>query len=1180
MSDSRVQRKTETTPTNDRPKVVQSSKKNVLNSYRSYTYNFTLAALRKEVVNNPDLYRQSALDFIILKSGGKGTQGISTDVSSVDRVTGQEEYEVEETEDVPIREGGRITGYNKEKVRKKRKRDVFSKDDITGKELVKSFNEKSPGRFDLYIDNVEIETTMAFSQEGGTTLPTAFRFRVFEPYSINGFIEALHVSAVAAGYPNYTEASFILKMDFIGYPDNDTVSFQSPKIIENTTRYFPIKFTGIDVEIGERGTRYSCSAIPYSDSAFGQANKLKRPITMAGNTVEEVLKNFVSNLNEQIKNDENLAKVGAKDFDEYEILFPLREDGFNRNVTNEIGKSNITSILKTNSIYKFPDPGRSQPSQTPRQSDAAPDEIKLHPNSGTPPQIQFSDGQNINEIIAAVIRDSEYVKNILREKKIDSNGFIDYFMIKADVTNKETIDPVSRKPFQIYTYNVLPYKIHFTRIPSLQGQKFDASDITSLSLREYNYIYTGKNVDVINFKLSFNKLFFEAIPVAMGNNDQPGARDSVAQPNDVRERLKGTDMVNETTDQNGSPTQRSVSQSVIMNGANAGQMSNDPYYTLARNMHNAIIDSKASMVTGEIEIIGDPFFLVTGGIGNYNPKPGELSGTTTDGEADHMQGEVLITINFRNPVDINPLQKGGLLYFETEKLPFSGVYRVIRVHNTFNDGFFKQRLEIVRYPGQIIGKTKETVLADATSEEPKPGAQVVQSTTLGENRGGTAISTVNAATALGRGLPSSGLPGFLSNFIGQQGGLGGVGNLLNQFSGIAAKGLGALGSANSVLGANNPINLDQLSAGIRMKTSGLFDAVSAGLGNAAALVKSSAAINSVLPTNSSAETLADNIVKQQNAIANQIGVEGSGIGEGAKYSVNVLTSSDGNPVVTSDGTPVSVGNSSSLNLDVKSTDLKASVGLSSVAGVASGLLPTDISAVKSLGANVSGLISSVGGKIQGLTSGVPSDPNAIAAKFGINPSQLSGLSDNMRSKVLNDLTDLSKKIPKDANLDLATSRGLMLKYVPKDKLQNLPATAPYRTAPPPEYDEKYLQELASQGSQKLANAFGVSNPSSLNDDLKESSAFQNLASMSSLLPDGLKAGLGDTNALDVNAIRNKLTGASNLINTVSPIEGSVESNLKSIQNKIGNSFQTTNLATSVVTKFNQGPSPLDKLLNT
>lgn len=1146
-------------PKPTKEKIAQSEKSNVLNKYRSSTYNFTLSALRKDVVNEPTKYRDTILDLIILKSGGKGTQGLSTNVTPIDRIS--------ETEFTRRDRGGNEI---KEKIK-------TTTEDFSGKDLVASFNKNSPGRFDMFIEGVEIDTLMTFSKESGSTMPTSVKFKVLEPYSINGFIEALHVSAVAAGYPNYTEASYLLKMEFVGYPDDDVQSFKGPRVVENSTRYFPIKFTGIEVEVGERGTSYRCSAIPWNDIAFGQANVLKRPITMAGKSVADILKNFAKNLNEQIVDDDKKSKTSenSKNHDEYEIAFPIRgETGFDYTRTNEIGGSNLETILRNNAIFKFPDPGKPQQTQTPQQKDAAPEEVKLHPAAGTPPQIQFAENQQINEIISAVIRDSEYVKDILNKKKIDPNGFIDYFAIKADVTNKSEIDAVSRKPFQKFRYSVIPYKVHFTKIPSLASQKYNADGITRLSLREYNYIYTGNNIDILNFKLNFNSLFFEAIPAALSNNDQPGSRDSAGQPNDNSSQLTGDDIKNQQTDQNPSGSLKQVALPVVMDGANAGQRSDDPYFNLARNMHSAIIDSKASMIKGEIEILGDPLYLVTGGIGNYDTTPSGIQGLTTDGEADHLQGEVLIAINFRNPIDIQPLNKGGTFYFESEKLPFSGVYRVLKVRNTFNDGVFKQRLDIVRYPGQIIGKTKETLIADKNKDSPKPGAQQLQSTTVGVNQGGTPISEANATDLIMRGLPSSGLPGVLSNFTGAIGGLGGQAtSLLNQVSGAVSRGLNSLAGANSVFGGSIPGGVDQLASGIRLKASGLIDSVRSG---AASVVQAGKTLESSFSINGAAGSLASDITNRATAASNLISVKGSGIGEGASILIDKSVSVISNQIGT---LPV-------IATDLIKTTAQLPTDITLITGKVKDLSSSALSSVSALGqSDASKIISNVGNKITSLTSGTPTDPTAIAAKFGINASQLSGLGGDLQSKVLSQLGSLSKNIPEDTDLSIATAKGLSLNYVPSDKIKNIPATTSYLTAPKPEVDQKFLAEITKTGGpQALANAFGVSDVKNISADLLPTESVRSLLTqVSGGIKNPLSSLSSNLNLSDINTLGSKLTGATDLLNSVSPSIGSIESNLTSVAAKVGNaSSEIRNLSSSVSGKFGSitaGTSPLDKLFN-
>ncbi len=1167
MKDPQVDRKTSDAKEvqNKKTNVIQSEKVNVLHGYRSYTYNFTLAGLRKEYINDPSLYINKPLEFIVLKSGGKGITGLSTDVSGVSRKVGEQVTQVD-------------AGFDQGTV--EIKKGIFKEDKAGDSDLVRGFNQNSPGRFDMFIDSVEIETIMAFTEDGGTTLPTSIKFNVLEPYSINGFIEALHVAAVASGYASYVDASFLLKMEFIGYEDSESIT--DPRIVENSTRYFPIKFAGIEVETGEKGTSYRCAAIPWNDIAFGQANKLKRSCKMEGNYIKDILKDLVEKINSQIRQDDQKTKQGTNvtDTDTYEIAFPVRtEDGFNYDKVNLIGESKLESIMRNSSIFKFEDPGKEKQTQSPQANDSDPERLKLHPNSGTPPVIQFSEGRQISEIITAVIRDSNYVRNILDNLKIDSNGFIDYFAIKAEVFNKGTLDPVSRKPYQRYRYSVIPYKVHFTKIPGLGSQKYNSTPISKLSVREYNYIYTGKNVDVLNFKLNFDTLFFEGIPVAMANNDQPGAINSAGQSKTSEIEIKDDDIRNQQTDEIPVGQQLPMPVQLTPQEGSGSQPSTDPYFRLARNLHDAIVDSKTSLVKGEIEIIGDPLYLVTGGIGNFNPVPGDVSGITDRGEADYLAGQVLITINFRNPIDIQPLELGGMYYFETEKLPFSGVYQVLKTSAVFNNGEFKQRLDIIRFPGQIIGKTRETVPAEKFIVKPDPNKDQSQSTTQGVNQGGAAISDGTAVSLLNRGLPSPGLPGILSNFVGATGGLGGLAsNLLNQVSGAVSRGLNLLSGSNSVFGGSIPGGINQLASGLRMQSSGLISSLQSNLSNASSLLQASNTLQNGFGISNVTESLASDIVDRKKSVLDRLSVAGSGIGEGASTLVNRVGSID-------QATGI-IGNYGKSIVNVAETSLIPG-GNFSLSDAQSGNLGfSQIATVASLGSSgASKLISSVGDKSFGLNSSLPNDPTAIAAKFGINPSQLSGLSGELQSKVLDQLNVISDKIPDNVDLSNAAARGLSLEVIPIDKLQNIPATAPYLSAPKPEVDRQFLNELAKTGGpQALANAFGVSDVGKISGELLPAGQLNSLLSESKgLTLNALSNLTGNVNLPDVTALGGKLSGAKNLINSVSPNLGSLESNLSSVASTVGDSSSLVrNLSNSVTTKFGSnsiGQSPLNKLIS-
>ena len=92
--------------------------------------------------------------------------------------------------------------------------------------------------------------------------------------------------------------------------------------------------------------------------------------------------------------------------------------------------------------------------------------------------------------------------------------------------------------------------------------------------------------------------------------------------------------------------------------------------------------------------------LAGAGAGNWNPKP-STRGKTLSGEINHIYAAVLITINFRNPEDINSFEDGGMMKFDSNRVPFSGVYQVTTVVSTFK--VFRKTFARIKRPCKLVG---------------------------------------------------------------------------------------------------------------------------------------------------------------------------------------------------------------------------------------------------------------------------------------------------------------------------------------------------------------------------------------------------------------------------------------------------------------------------------------------
>lgn len=1068
----------------------KATESNILNSYRSVTYNFTLAALKKSAVKDPEAWADSERELTILKSGGKGYTGFGNNV-----------------------QGTRVNVTDPENNTTRTELDT-----TTGRDLVEGFNKESPGRFDMFIENVELETLMTFDKQANNTLPTKISFEVTEPFSVNGFIEALHVGAVAAGYVNYTQASYILKMEFVGYPDN--VNLPTPELVPQSTRYFVFGFTSMEVDITERGTRYKCTGVPFNEKAFGQPNNLVKPIKMTGSTVGEILDNFMAELNKQVKANTDATNIGANDYDEYEVKFPIWDesqgwvDGEKGSRRNQIANEKITELYKDNILYNMSDPGRAAANaykaslenrQSPSQQISQPEAVKYEPNKTV---VQFAEKTMINDAITAVIRDSEFTRKILKEAKInEETGMVKYFMVRMEVVNKDTtrINELSKKPAQKYTFVITEYETHYTRLGSaFSSTRVDEKKIKKLALREYNYIYTGQNVDILNFKLNFNTLFFEALPAAMGSKNTPSAKVGAGSNNDPNIKVKSCITVDEMTrnEIGDAPVKVNPDGTSVVrpNQPNAGQTLNSPYDVLAKNMHEAITDSKASMLVGEIEIAGDPFYLVTGGIGNYNPKPSER-GKSATGEAMFLFGDVLININFRNPIDIRSAEEGGTMFFDAKRAPFSGVYRVTKAVSTFRDGQFKQKLEILRIPGQIIDEEVEECNPSRNGilkPVPAPQNAIIPDTTRGapSQQQRPTEPVLQQLAAENVSVSQSAIPNS-----GQLGG--------NPVPQVDTRTYGLVNRAGKLVSNSNPIGkpITDLAQSRRLDINGLFPS---GVLSQPALV--SAAVSIISKDRSLkqvASVMAGGIIKDSIINAGKIYNKGSGIGEGATLSIPKLDTL-GNSLPSVEG------------LIGQTSDTLKKFG--------SGIVDNISAIPKNIGEAVSG----IGNKVSGLLDSAK-DPGAIGAKLGIDIGQVSGLGGNLSSNLFNKVKEFQNTKPGNLDVQKALDQGVLLDFLPKDAIKNLPPMQPFTTAPIPisPADERYINnQVASKGPNAIGDLFGVSNinkisENSISPDIVKSALDNAPASTFNPL-----ANLKQFNPTDATSLSNKFTSAKGQISNL------------------------------------------------
>lgn len=1161
-------------------KYAPALEKNILNNYRSWTYNFTIGALPPEAVTGKiEILEENIEKFRVLDSAGKGESGIGLG-KAVELSTATQGLNVAE--------------------------------------IVEGFNQNSPGRFDLYIDDVEVDSLIgAGSNQSGSSIASNISFTVYEPYSMNGFIEALQVAANAAAYPNYMAAVFALRVRFIGYRDDASLS-ETPEVIPNSTRYFCITISEIEVDVTQEGTRYKCSAVPYNQMGFGTPNILLSDVKVAGNTVHEVLTNLFKAINTAVA-DEAKARKGEQNakHDYYEIACPalVQPEGSQETIEallysgypgrdgkfggpndrqSDIIKAAMNDELKEVNVFQMADPsatnngyagskaeGSTQPvnatpaatpaattanpstppaaatpaaqptaqptssgSGTPDQTSQDPATQRLVPSQGT---VVFGAGRQIHDCIAAVVRDSKYVRGDLltkqiKEAKENKTLEVTYFTVRLEVDLLEDeFDSFSNRYYCVYRYVLEPYQIPYTRIPTFEQGEVDHAPLLEHVKREYNYIYSGKNVDVLNFQLKFDTLYYAAVPSMLGNRpDRPNAAQAVGHNNTVEVTSKPSTVA---ADQKEKPDPQKVptaqvstdpAANITNNVATAGQPQADPYYRLAQNIHNAVLNG-VDLIQGSLRILGDPYFLVTGGMGNQNLELTKSKYQTVDGQAAVTQRDLIINLNFKTPIDINVGgPDAGFMNFDSKLLPFSGVYRVLTLKSQFKDGVFTQDIDIIRCPGQIQPQQEEKPAEDYFTN-PLAGSQIVKDSKLPSILSeGIRESALDFGNIIKRGLPNPGLPGVASNFtnalqsiddvLGEVQGISAeVGSILNQVSGIA----GQFDSLTSQIGVDPLGGLNPLTKGVSLSPSAF--------GEVSSVPKLAAA----------------SIAAAGSAIGNIANISDAGVG----LANNVADA------------------------------------ISSIPGISS--LPTDVTNLD--GKNVSGLVSDIGNSISKIQTAVNTDLTGISAKLGIDPEKLAGLSSNLSSKLISQIQQIAELVPENTNIKGLEEIGLYYKNISGAKLSNLPALNPQIKAPEPLDDPAYTTIITSNG-----RISGTLNGKTALAALTE---INNVKNSLGQLASAIDTGLGSIDSLSgqlnqinqqVNSVIGDAQGVTNQVgslsqNNVSTLKnaaslglGSVESNINSVNSivqSVGNNVASVESAVNIQLGSRQTQSPLSALIS-
>ena len=677
---------------------------NPLLEFASYTPLWTLAVLTPQQFNNPESYRSDDLSF------AAQTYDVSREVDS-----GSGDGLITQTatlqSGIIFSSGGR---------------DYSPEGSVSQSSRVSTVY----GRPEYFVDNFKMKAVVSASQATGNSNAVGFEFEIYEPYSMGLLLQSLQVAAIGAGYANYlNNAVFLLRLDFKGFKQNGQI-LKSVK-----PKFFPMKLTEITFEVDEGGSKYMVKGIPFNHSALSDNVDLTfKDIKIAApkeNTVEEMLLTGDESLVSILKRAEE-ENVKAKQYsveDIYEVQFPKTSDEFVRHTpdagadkgaTNKsrkppksvgkptkVTKTEFTENLIGKAAFNYgADKGGnfdfSKEGDVYNQETGLVERDKMTINPKTR-VFSFTQEQKLTDIITQVILSSTYAKKALDPVNL-VDGFIKWFRIDVQIEFLEydvLIGDFAKK----YTFRVVPFLVHHSIFNSPTSSNLGYSQLEKKIVKRYDYIYTGQNQDIVKFDIKINNLFYtggaasaEKNTATNVDNDTQG----VAADQKVKtETTTGTAAVAQTANLGKSKKKRSPA---LFNVRKGGSGYYDVEKQVAETFHEAFLSgSSADLITVDLQILGDTYWMVDSGMGNYFAKPSSQSDLiTNDGTANYEGSDCYIYISFRTPADVNTQR--GLYEFSRRGVesPFSGIYQVTLVENNFESGQFTQTLKCLRKQGQPI----------------------------------------------------------------------------------------------------------------------------------------------------------------------------------------------------------------------------------------------------------------------------------------------------------------------------------------------------------------------------------------------------------------------------------------------------------------------------------------------
>lgn len=595
------------------------------------------------------------------------------------------------------------------------------------------------GKFDFFIDNVQLKSLIGFESGNNSNVAT-ISFDIIEPYSMGMFFVACEQAALQQGHESWREAPFLLTIEFRGNKETGQIAN-----IPNTKRSIPFMFADISMTADLEGGKYSCKAMAWGGGAITDSVKqFKTDINAQGKSVQEILQTGENSVQAAMnkKYKQIAEQQGLETPDEVLIYFPTEVasdvGAASGSKSEDISFPSVTPVGSINldaktAVFEKLGVSRSDINGTLVQNTGSANAIgnasmrlaateapitkdnkayastaggyvrSLNTADTSITSLSFAQSTDVLSAINNTILNSAFADETLQSSSIDATGMRNAWLIVPQqyfISDKVNVN--SGEKAKLHVFKIIPYKTHNSKIISANVKPAGYDNLNGQVVKEYNYMYTGKNVDVLDFKIAFNFSFTAMLPVS-SNAQSTDTATSVAQGDGAKPQANVNPVGQGRAPEPGTMAQVTKFVKTLTGTDLTGGGGTETQATRSARVWFDALTRGEEMTVLRMKIIGDPYFIVQSGMGNYTSAPTQYQNLNSDGTVNAQSGEVDIRVNFRSPIDIN--QSTGLYNFagSTKSAPvnkFSGIYQLCIVNSTFKGGQFRQELKALRRPLQ------------------------------------------------------------------------------------------------------------------------------------------------------------------------------------------------------------------------------------------------------------------------------------------------------------------------------------------------------------------------------------------------------------------------------------------------------------------------------------------------